>query len=350
MAAGLIGRERQGRANRRTREDGGVKRPTASLVASLLAVAVLGAACTSDPPDDTTKTPAAAEQMQAFFASYEVLSGQPNRIEVGLMRSDQRSLSYGTVQFRFSYLGTQDNPSAAQAGPTATAKFLLVPGMQASSQPKPTFTLPTVARGVYEAQNVTLDKPGFWNVEVVANLADGSTQSAASKFAAVAKPSYPAPGEPALKTQNDTMSSKGVAASAIDSRALTGGTGAIPDPELHQTTIADAIKQHEPAFVLFSTPVYCISKFCGPVTDSIEQLAKQYSDKAVFIHVEIYKQYSDQKKVINKAAADWVYRNGDVTEPWLFEIGSDGKIVDRWQNLIDLQEVQQALQKLPAMR
>ena len=327
-----------------------MKRPPATLIASLLAFALLGAACTSNDSNDTPPSPSASQQMQAFFASYEVLAGQPNRIEVGLMRADQRSLSYGTVEFRFSYLGTQQSPSSPQAGPTATAKFLLVPGMQASSQPKPTFTLPTVARGVYEAENVTLDKPGFWNVDVVANLADGSTQSASAKFDVAAQPSYPAPGEKAQKTQNLTMSSKGVPASAIDSRALTGGKGAIPDPELHQTTIADAIAHHEPAFVIFSTPVYCISKFCGPITDSIAQLAKQYSDKAVFIHVEIYKKYSQQKKVINQAAADWVYRNGDVTEPWLFEIGSDGKIVDRWQNLIDLQEVQQVLQKLPPMR
>ena len=327
-----------------------MKRPPATLIATLLAFALLGAACTSNDSNGTPPSPSASQQMQAFFASYEVLAGQPNRIEVGLMRADQRSLSYGTVQFRFSYLGTQQTPSSPQAGPTASAKFLLVPDMQASSQPKPTFTLPTVARGVYEAQNVTLDKPGFWSVDVVANLADGTTQSASAKFDVAANPSYPAPGEKAPKTQNLTMSSKGVPASAIDSRALTGGKGAIPDPELHQTTIADAIKRHEPAFVIFSTPVYCISKFCGPITDSIAQLAKQYSDKAVFIHVEIYKEYSEQKKVINQAAADWVYRNGDLTEPWLFEIGSDGRIVDRWQNLIDLQQVQQVLQKLPAMR
>ena len=59
--------------------------------------------------------------------------------------------------------------------------------------------------------------------------------------------------------------------------------------------------------------------------------------------------YSEQKKVINQAAADWVYRNGDLTEPWLFEIGSNGRIVDRWENLIDLQDVRQDLQKLPPM-
>ena len=327
-----------------------MKRPPAALIAFLLAFPLLGAACTSNGSDDRQPPPSGAQRMQAFFASYEVVAGEPNRIEVGLVRADQRSLSYGTVEVRFSYLGTEQSPAAPQAGPTATARFLLVPGMQASSQPKPTFTLPTVARGVYEAENVALDKPGFWNVDVLADLADGTTQSASAKFDVVAEPSYPEPGQKAMKTDNDTMSSKGVSASAIDSRALTGGKGAIPDPELHQTTIADAIAHREPAFVLFSTPVYCLSKFCGPVTDSIAQLAKQYSDRAVFIHVEIYKAYSEEKKVINQAAADWVYRNGDVTEPWLFEIGSDGKVVDRWENLIDLQDVEQALQKLPPMR
>ena len=39
----------------------------------------------------------------------------------------------------------------------------------------------------------------------------------------------------------------------------------------------------------------------------------------------------------------------DRYEATLVEIGSDGRIVDRWENLIDLQEVQQALQKLPPM-
>ena len=71
--------------------------------------------------------------------------------------------------------------------------------------------------------------------------------------------------------------------------------------------------------------------------------------------MEIYKEVTttangQPKRVINQAAADWVYRNNDLTEPWLFEIGSNGKIVDRWQNVIDFSEVTQAIQKLPPMR
>jgi hypothetical protein len=287
--------------------------------------------------------------MQAIFANYEAVTGTPNRIELGLVRADNTSLSYGTVQFRFSFIGTQANPTAAQPGPTATAKFLLVPGMQASDQSQPSFTQPTVARGVYEAEGMTFDRAGFWSVTVTAKLADGTSQSATANFAVTDKPAYPAPGQKAPRTQNYTLSSKDVPASAVDSRALTGGMSAVPDPELHRTTIADAIAAHHPVFALFSTPVYCISKFCGPVTDAFAQLAKRYSDRADFVHVEIYKSYTDKKKVINQAAADWVYRNGDLTEPWLFYVGSDGVIKDRWQNLVDLPEVEQALQKLPPM-
>jgi hypothetical protein len=333
---------------RPAREDREVTRPQRSIVAALGALALLMGACTSGG-NDATPTPNAATQMQAIFANYEATTGTPNRIELGLVRADNSSLSYGTVQFQFSFIGTEANPTTPQPGPSATAKFLLVPGMQASGQSQPSFTQPTVARGVYEAEGVKFDRAGFWSVAVTAKLADGSTQKAAANFAVTDAPAYPAPGQKAPRTQNLTLSSKGVPASAIDSRALTGGKGAIPDPELHRTTIADAIAAHHPVFALFSTPVYCISKFCGPVTDAFGQLAKRYADRADFVHVEIYKSYTDTKKVINQAAADWVYRNGDLTEPWLFYVGSDGVIKDRWQNLVDLQEVAQVLQKLPVM-
>ena len=76
---------------------------------------------------------------------------------------------------------------------------------------------------------------------------------------------------------------------AIDSRARGGEP--IPDPELHTTSIADAIAAGHPALVVFSTPVYCVSRFCGPVTDLVAELAAEYGDRADFIHVEIYRDF-----------------------------------------------------------
>ena len=39
-----------------------------------------------------------------------------------------------------------------------------------------------------------------------------------------------------------------------------------------------------------------------------------------------------------------LYRNGDLTEPWLFLIGADGTIIDRWTPLFDEAEVRAELE------
>ena len=141
------------------------------------------------------------------------------------------------------------------------------------------------------------------------------------------------------------MDSTGVPPAAIDSRALDGAP--VPDPDLHQTTIADALAQQRPILVLFSTPTYCVSLMCGPETDGLEALAQKYPDRAVFIHVEIWRNY--QKSVVNAAANDWVCcdATGSLTEPWLFLIGTDGVIKDRWGPLFDPEQVAKELAQLP---
>jgi hypothetical protein len=85
------------------------------------------------------------------------------------------------------------------------------------------------------------------------------------------------------------------------------------------------------------------------VTDAVEQLSKRYADRAEFIHVEIWRNFN--KQVINKGAADWLlYPDGSLTEPWLYLIGANGVILDRWSSLFDVQEVGRELQQLPPMR
>jgi len=169
-------------------------------------------------------------------------------------------------------------------------------------------------------------------------------QTAAASFAVADEPALPAPGDPAPATENLTLASEGVPEAAIDSRAVTEGK--IPDPELHRATIAQAIAEHRPALVVFATPVYCVSQFCGPVTDMVQDLAHRYRGRAVFIHVEIWKDYEAQQ--LNDAAVEWLRMpNGDLTEPWLFLIGPDGRILDRWSSLWSEQEVAAALEALP---
>ena len=82
----------------------------------------------------------------------------------------------------------------------------------------------------------------------------------------------------------------------------------------------------------------------APPTDALEQIAKTGPKDADYIHVEIWKDFGAH--VVNRAAADWVFRNGDLTEPWLYLIAPNGMIVDRWGPLFDPAQVAAELDKV----
>lgn len=316
------------------------------LAAALLALGLLAASCGSGTSTTGPTAPSSPDRSQivAIVASVDLYTGAPQRVTVGLVTNDDRLVSYGTATFAFSYLGTAEQPQQPEPGPTATATFVPTYGSEGPGGDVPRITLPSEARGVYEASGVTFDRAGFWRIDVGVDVQGVGPETAAATFAVAEEPALPAPGDPAPATENLTLASEGVPQAAIDSRAVTDGK--IPDPELHRWTIARAIAEHRPALVVFATPVFCVSRFCGPVTDMVQDLAHRYRDRAVFIHVEIWKDYEAQQ--LNDAAVEWLRMpNGDLTEPWLFLIGPDGRIVDRWNSLWSEDEVAAALESLP---
>lgn len=321
-----------------------MRRPLPSLV--LLGALLLGACTSSDggPTPEPTSSQQGA-QIAVAMATSDHYVGAPQRVSVGLILPDQRLVSFGSVDVTFSYVGTAEESLEPQPGPSAVAVYVPTPGTP--DEPSgPVVTLPSEARGVYQAEDVTFDRAGFWQIAVTADVAELGVQRGKATLEVRDDPAYPAPGEPALPTKNLTIESKDAPLAAIDSRATT--LDRIPDPELHVWTIARAIEEGRPALVVFSTPVYCVSQFCGPVTDVVADLASRYDERAVFIHVEVWRDFENQ--VINQAAADWLLRDGDLTEPWVFLIGADGTILDRWATLFRVDEVAAELEALPRMK
>jgi hypothetical protein len=96
--------------------------------------------------------------------------------------------------------------------------------------------------------------------------------------------------------------------------------------------------------VVFSTPVFCVSRFCGPVTDVVEDLARTYRQDAEFVHVEVWRDFQDN--TVNEAAADWLLGGSTLNEPWAFLIGADGIIEARWDNLFTKEELRSELEEL----
>ena len=311
------------------------------LLPLLAAITMLAPACgggsgTEDPPDDGGPSVRLAAQV----ASYDIAAGEPGRLLVGLFTEENEGVTGGQVDLRFSFIGA--GGQSPEPGGSATATFLPIPGEEVDHE-HPETGPASEGRGVYAADDVVFDRAGFWVVEVTAEV-DGEPVRAEASFEVVAEHRFPAVGDRAPKTENLTIDSDDPLP-AVDSRAQE--IGEVPDPGLHDSTIADAIAAGRPAVVVLATPVFCVSQFCGPVTDMVEGLSEEYGDRAEFIHVEIWRDF--QGRVVNESAAEWVLRGGNILEPWVYLIGADGRIAARWDNVATAQEIEPVLQELPPL-
>ncbi|HEY7477839.1 MAG TPA: hypothetical protein VIB62_06335 [Actinomycetota bacterium] len=311
--------------------------------AALAAAFLLGVACTSDDP--TSSAPASSVTATidpATFAaqvpSTDLYLDAPQRVQVGVFASDEDQgillLTSGSIEARLTPF--EDGPGTPVEG---TADYVPAPFTDGSADDPLTLTAPSQARGVYQLTDVTFDAAGIWQADISFEL-EGRPIELTTQFQVLERPHLPAPGDPALRTDSLTMDSD-VPPAAIDSRAVTDGQ--VPDPELHAESIAQAIRRGQPIVALFATPVYCTSQFCGPDVEWLAELASQRPDDAAYIHVEIWADHTTESQTLNQAAVDWLYRDDNLTEPWLFVIDADGTIVDRWAPLFDPAEVEAAL-------
>jgi hypothetical protein len=313
------------------REHGAVRRLSILAVAFAFLAAV---ACTNDSSSAVgSSTPSLTFSLEV--ASSDLYTGPPQRVQVGVFNQSANGIQLLTGGSIPLSLAPADGGQPIQGN----AHYVPAPGTAVTSSP--TLTSPSKARGVYELDHVTFPSVGVWTA-TLSFTSDGQPETLTSQFGVSDAPALPAPGQTALDTTNLTMADTNVNPESIDSRAMDGKK--VPDPELHQDTISGALAAHRPILALFSTPVYCQSQFCGPSTDALEQIARTGPKDATYIHIEIYK--NNAKQEINTAAKQWLLRNGGLTEPWLFLIAPDGKIVDRWSPLFDPSEVRAELDRV----
>jgi hypothetical protein len=262
------------------------------------------------------------EELFAETATFEVVAGKPQRLMVGLSTKDQRVLAGGSVTFSLSPADTDKTEKPL----VINAPFLGLPGMPVVSGTA-RIGRPSAGVGVYAA-NVNIPTAGFWTIDV----ASADRKLAQTAVEVIAKPQVPAVGDPAPLTKNLTLASPGVQQQWLDSTASVESPA---DPLLHSTVIADAIAAKRPLVIVVSTPAYCVSRFCGPVTELIRTRAeKAVGTDLAFVHLEVWREF--EKTVVNKGAAEWILTNGaQGNEPWVFVVDRDGRIAARFDNVID---------------
>jgi hypothetical protein len=175
-----------------------------------------------------------------------------------------------------------------------------------------------------------IEKPGkYW---ILAEPVGGRKIQAIGNVVVKDKPAAPAVGDEAVPSATPTLANAAI-------KQLT--TSKVPDPELYRSSIKDALAAKAPFVVTFATPEYCQSRTCGPVVDVVSAVRKREAGSQVrFIHVEVYRD-NDPTKGENQWFKEWHLPS----EPWVFLVGPDGKVRERFEGTVSVSELDAAVKK-----
>jgi hypothetical protein len=186
------------------------------------------------------------------------------------------------------------------------------------------------ASHIYVAR-LRLPRPGtYW---LLAEPEGGaSAVQAVGNVVVVENDSAPDVGDPAIASSTPTIASTGRDFSKLTTRTP-------PDESLLEHSIAESLRSRAPFVVTFSTPKFCSSRTCGPVVDVVEEVANRFEGgRTRFIHVEVY-EGNDPAKGFNRWMREW----GLETEPWTFLVNAKGRIVERYEGVVSVRELETAV-------
>jgi hypothetical protein len=140
-------------------------------------------------------------------------------------------------------------------------------------------------------------------------------------------------GDPAIPSDTPTLASAGGDAAAITTRTP-------PDESLLQYSVADSLQAKVPFVVTFATPKFCASRTCGPVVDVVEEV--QHGSTAR----RSASSTSRCTRTTTRRRASTVDAGVEPpTEPWTFLVGANGKIVDRFEGTVSVNELETAVRE-----
>ena len=172
------------------------------------------------------------------------------------------------------------------------------------------------------------------------------------EFKVVADSAVPMVGEVPPLSQNQTIK---------DDPTLDNICSAQPHDDMHNMTIAEAVKSGRPSLILFAAPGFCPSFTCGPDLEIAQALEQKYRDRVNFIHIETPNTLQDHTHTLPvepnhrqqpghygvllpdvKTMQEWALQS----EPWIFLLDSQGKVASRFEGGLTLDEVEPELAKL----
>jgi hypothetical protein len=187
---------------------------------------------------------------------------------------------------------------------------------------------PGALKALYWTQ-LPVPSSGVWDVLALTRVGTRLIGATGEVPVALSTP-IPGVGQRPPDIATDTLASEHGKLSLVTTR--------IPPENMHSVSLNQVLGKR-PVALLFSTPELCKSRVCGPVTDIMVELQKQFGSRIAFIHQEIYVDNDPTKGLRPQLHAFHLE-----TEPWLFTINRRGVITARLDGVFGVAEARAALE------
>ena len=226
---------------------------------------LLVAACSSDSDDPiiSSEQQAGGPEYSGVIVTTDMAVGV-SRIMFGVINRDGMPELSTSSDVKVYFLVPRED--ARELKQSLTARFV---------------NWPTTVGGVFVA-DLDLDTAGAYELDISFISSIGTPIFAQTSFLLKEEPSTPALGSAAPASVTHT------AALTDDISHIT--TSPVPDLDLYELSIHEALQQDKPVVIVFATPAFCVSATCGPQVGELTKVKESVGDRANYIHVEVFEE------------------------------------------------------------
>lgn len=297
-------------------------------VFAAISLSLVLACATAGPvqePQTPTALPLGGPDYSVILVTSDLAVGT-NRVSFGLIDRDGMPVRTEQAQVQSVYLPPgQDGGEIRQ---TVTAQFQQWPlGETGVYVTTLDFDLPGEA---------TEANPGFWGLQVTTTTEVGVVVVAQTAARVAEQSTTPSIGDPAPRSITPTVHD------TDDLSAISSSK--IPDPDLYQLSIDQALDSGKPLVVVFASPAFCVSATCGPQVNMLGQVKERYQDVANFIHVEVFANpHLIEEGSLRSEWSPVIDEWGMSSEPWTFVIDGKGLVRAKFEQFTPAEEIEAAL-------
>jgi hypothetical protein len=290
----------------------------AALVLSLL-VAACGATVTP-PPSPSAARPSTAADVLPVPVSSEFRVGENRTIFSLLDPTGQKPVAAPDRSLAIGYRGPK-----GEVIPSAPQTFV--------------WAIEDV-NGVYVGR-ATFPSAGRWIADFTTSRAGAPPTKLEFSFDVAQATTVVAPGQAAPSVKTPTLADVGGDVTKIS-------TDTKPVSRFYETSVDKAIASKKPFVLIFATPKFCQTATCGPTLEKLKPVAAAHPE-LTFINVEPYElqlvdgqlQPVQTGGQLKTAAATDAFKLR--SEPYVFVVGSDGKVSSSFELVFSPEEIEAAI-------